>query len=132
MTSKVYRTAQGKIVDLGALEAQNEQTRAVGNMNVNARGDKVDANGNIISTRSQQVNRNLNRGTNAAAGPIPTSDRAQKEDAAAARAAEQAKIEQARAHRQALREQGIAPPIEQPAAGLAAAMSRAAKIIDEE
>ena len=71
MTSKVYRTAQGKLVDLGALEVQNEHVRAVGNMNVNARGDKLDANGNIISTRAQQVNRNLNRNTNATAGPIP-------------------------------------------------------------
>jgi protein involved in temperature-dependent protein secretion len=132
MTSKVYRTAQGKIVDLGALEVQNEHVRAVGNMNVNARGDKLDADGNIISTRSQQVNRNLNRATNTAAGPIPTSSRAQKEDAAAIRAAEQAKIEQARAQRQALREQGAAPPVEQPATGLAAAMARAAKITDEE
>ena len=132
MTSKVYRTAQGKIVDLGALEVQNEHVRAVGNMNVNARGDKLDADGNIISTRSQQVNRNLNRTTNTAAGPIPTSGRAHKEDAAAIRAAEQAKIEQARTQRQALREQGAAPPVEQPAAGLAAAMSRAAKIKDEE
>ena len=132
MTSKVYRTAQGKIVDLGALEAQNEHVRAVGNMNVNARGDKLDANGQVISTRSQQVNRNLNRATNTSAGPIPTSNRAQKEDAAAARAAEQEKIEQARAQRQALREQGAAPPVEQPGVGLAAAMARAAKITDEE
>ena len=132
MTSKVYRTAQGKIVDLGALEVQNEHVRAVGNMNVNARGDKLDADGNIISTRSQQVNRNLNRTTNATAGPIPTSSRTQKEDAASIRADEQAKIEQARAQRQALREQGTAPPVEQPAAGLAAAMARASKITDEE
>lgn len=132
MTSKVYRTAQGKIVDLGALEVQNEHVRAVGNMNVNARGDKLDADGNIISTRSQQVNRNLNRTTNATSGPIPTSSRSQKEDAAAVRAAEQEKIEKARAQRQALREQGATLPVEQPEAGLAAAMARAAKITDEE
>jgi hypothetical protein len=133
MTKKVYRTAQGRIVDLGALEVQNEHVRAVGNMNVNARGDKLDANGRVISTRSQQVNRNLDRATNTAAGPIHTSGRAQKEaDDAALRAAEQEKIEQARAQRQALREQGVAPPVEQPAAGLAAAMARASKITDEE
>jgi len=132
MTNKVYRTAQGRIVDLGALEAQNEHVRAVGNMNVNARGDKLDANGQVISTRSQQVNRNLDRATNTAAGPIPASSRAQKETDVAARAAEQEKIEQARAQRQALREQGVAPPVEQPAVGLAAAMARAAKITDEE
>ena len=49
MTKKVYRTAQGRLVDLGALEVQNEHIRAVGNMNVNARGDKLDADGNVIS-----------------------------------------------------------------------------------
>jgi len=132
MTKKIYRTAQGKIVDLGALEVQNEHVRAVGNMNVNARGDKLDADGNVISTRAQQVNRNLNRTTNATAGPIPTSSRAQKEDTATIRAAEQEKIEQARAQRQALREKGVEPPVEQPAAGLAAAMARAAQIKEEE
>ena len=132
MTKKVYRTAQGRIVDLGALEVQNEHVRAVGNMNVNARGDKLDADGNVISTRSQQVNRNLNRNTNATAGPIPTSSRTQKEEDSAMRAAEQEKIEKARAQRQALREQGSAPPVEQPEAGLAAALARAAKITDEE
>ena len=132
MTKKVYRTAQGKLVDLGALEVQNEHVRAVGNMNVNARGDKLDADGNVISTRSQQVNRNLNRTTNATSGPIPTSSRSQKEDTAAIRVAEQEKIEKARAQRQAARDQGAAPPVEQPAAGLAAAMARAAKITDEE
>jgi len=132
MTKKVYRTAQGRLVDLGSLEVQNEHVRAVGNMNVNARGDKLDADGNVISTRSQQVNRNLNRTTNTAPGPIPTSSRAQKDDAAAIRAAEQEKIEKARAQRQAAREQGVAPPVEQPAAGLAAAMARAAQIKEEE
>ena len=48
------------------------------------------------------------------------------------RVAQEEKIEKARAHRQALREQGVAPPVEQPAAGLAAAMARASKITDEE
>ena len=132
MTSKVYRTAQGKTVDLGTIMLQNEHVRAVGNMNVNARGDKLDADGNVISTRSQQVNRNLNRTTNATSGPIPSSSRSQKEEDSAMRAAEQEKIEKARAQRQALREQGAAPPVEQPEAGLAAALARAAKITDEE
>jgi hypothetical protein len=133
MTNKVYRTAQGKLVDLGALEVQNEHVRAVGNMNVNARGDKLDADGNVISTRAQQVNRNLNRTTNPTSSPIPTGGRAKTEsELAEARAEEKEKIEKARAHRQALREKGVAPTVEQPAAGLAAAMARASKITDEE
>ena len=61
MTNKTYRSAQGKTVDLGALILQNETVRAVGNMNVNARGDRIDENGNAIATRSEQVNRNINR-----------------------------------------------------------------------
>lgn len=61
MTNKTYRTAQGKTVDLGALILQNETVRAVGNMNVNARGDRIDEHGNAIATRSEQVNRNINR-----------------------------------------------------------------------
>ena len=130
MSKKIYRTAQGRIVDFGAIQAQNEQVRAVGNMNVNARGDKLDADGNIISTRAQQVNRNLNRTTT---GPIPTSTHAQKNaEVAAIRAADQEKLEQARLQRQALRAQGVTPPVEQPTTGLAAAMARAAKQPDEE
>lgn len=66
MSRKVYKTAQGKSIDLGALQLQNESIRAVGNMGVNARGDKIDADNKIIKGRNQlvakqykkQVNRN--------------------------------------------------------------------------
>ena len=133
MSKKIYRTAQGRVVDFSALQAQNEQVRAVGNMQVNARGDKLDADGNIISTRAQQVNRNLNRTTNAVVGPIPTSTQSQKDETlAATRAADQEKLEQARLQRQSLRAQGEVPPVDQPATGLAAAMARAAKLPNEE
>jgi hypothetical protein len=133
MSKKIYRTAQGRVVDFGALQAQNEQVRAVGNMQVNARGDKLDADGNIISTRAQQVNRNLNRTTNAVVGPIPTSTQSQKDEhLAAIRAADQEKLEQARLQRQSLRAQGEVPLVDQPATGLAAAMARAAKLPNEE
>ena len=33
--AKMYRSSQGKGIDLGALLLQNETVRAVGNMNVN-------------------------------------------------------------------------------------------------
>ena len=49
MTKDVYRTAQGKPLDMGALRLQNEQVRAVGNMKVNARGDIVNDNNEVIS-----------------------------------------------------------------------------------
>jgi hypothetical protein len=57
MTQKTYRTAQGKIVDLGALQLKNENVRAVGNMNVNARGDLLDSNNRPIDSRNNQVSR---------------------------------------------------------------------------
>jgi len=56
MTSKTYKTAQGKTVDMGRLVLQNEQVRAVGNMKVNARGDVVDDMNRPISSKTQQVN----------------------------------------------------------------------------
>ena len=66
MTRKVYRTAQGKMVDLGRLQLQNENTRAVGNMGVNARGDKVDSMNRPIDKKPAQVQRQYNRQTVAA------------------------------------------------------------------
>lgn len=46
----VYRTALGKTIDMGSLASKNELTRAVGNMGVNARGDKIDGAGRIIKS----------------------------------------------------------------------------------
>ena len=57
MTGRTYKTAQGKTIDLGQLILNNEHVRAVGNMNVNARGDRLDSNNNVIDPKSQQVQR---------------------------------------------------------------------------
>lgn len=64
MTKKVYRTAQGKEIDMGQLILKNENVRAVGNMGVNAKGDLIDHTGRVISSRAEQVNRQYNRETN--------------------------------------------------------------------
>lgn len=64
MTKKVYKSAMGKSVDLGALLLQNEQVRAVGNMGVNAAGDLVDNNNRVIDHRNKQVNKQYRRQTN--------------------------------------------------------------------
>lgn len=55
---KVYKSALGKQVDMGALAAKNEKVRAVGNMKVNARGDTIDATGKVIVPVNQKVNTN--------------------------------------------------------------------------
>ena len=36
---RMYRTMQGRMVDIEKIRAANEDTRAIGNMNVNAKGD---------------------------------------------------------------------------------------------
>jgi hypothetical protein len=61
MTRKVYKSAMGKTVDLGALLLQNETIRAVGNMNVNARGDLVDSSNTVIDQKNRQVQRQYSR-----------------------------------------------------------------------
>ena len=57
MTTKQYRTAMGKTVDMGALMLQNESVRAVGNMAVNAKGDKLNSSNTVIDRKSHQINR---------------------------------------------------------------------------
>lgn len=59
-----YRSAQGRMVDMEVLAKQNEQIRAVGNMGVNARGDLVDSNNNIIQNRNARVADGYNKTVN--------------------------------------------------------------------
>jgi hypothetical protein len=47
----VYRSMQGKEVDMSKLALQNENTVAVGNVRVNARGDELGAGGKIVKKR---------------------------------------------------------------------------------
>lgn len=61
MTQKIYRTAQGKVIDMGKLMLQNEKTRAVGNMNVNARGDVIDDRNEVIETKNTSVKKQYDR-----------------------------------------------------------------------
>ncbi len=50
-----YRTMQGKTIDMEKLMRQNELTPAVGNQNVNARGDLLGKGGKIIKKREDIV-----------------------------------------------------------------------------
>jgi hypothetical protein len=49
----VYRSMQGKEVDMNKLINLNETTPAVGNMRVNARGDELGAGGKIVRKREE-------------------------------------------------------------------------------
>ncbi len=80
---KNYRSAMGKNVDMGALLAKNENTRAVGNMSVNARGDTIDAHGRVIKPVTAKVNQSYantvgNKSAHAVRGkPQPTTPKPQ-------------------------------------------------------
>ena len=80
MTQKVYRTAQGKVVDIGALQLKNEEVRAVGNVPVNARGDLIDSNNRPIDTKNQQVSRQYNKQvtSNVSSNQVYSSQKSQK------------------------------------------------------
>jgi hypothetical protein len=49
---KQVKTAKGRMIDMQALARANEEMRAVspGNINMNARGDRIDKSGNVIQT----------------------------------------------------------------------------------
>jgi hypothetical protein len=56
MSKRVYTTANGKQINIDALIAQNENTIAVGNMKVNARGDQLGAGGKVEASRDKVMN----------------------------------------------------------------------------
>ena len=53
---KVYKTAQGKVIDMDMLRQKNELVPAVGNARVNARGDELGPGGKIVRTREEILN----------------------------------------------------------------------------
>jgi len=50
---RMYRTMQGRMVDIEKLRTANETVRAVGNMNVNARGDVLGPHGQIVTSKAE-------------------------------------------------------------------------------
>lgn len=46
---------QGRMVDIEKLRAANESVQAVGNMNVNARGDVLGAGGKVVTKKEQII-----------------------------------------------------------------------------
>jgi len=52
---KMYRTMQGRMVDIEKLRAANESVQAVGNMNVNAKGDVLGAGGQVVTPKEKII-----------------------------------------------------------------------------
>ena len=72
MATKVYKSAMGRVVDMGTLMLENEHTRAVGNMNVNARGDLLDSNNRVVETKNRQVAKHYQRQVAVPDNHLPT------------------------------------------------------------
>jgi hypothetical protein len=53
MPKRVHRTARGQTIDMESLRLSNEETIAVGNMKVNARGDELGFGGKVVKTRKE-------------------------------------------------------------------------------
>ena len=52
---KVYRSMQGKQIDMETLAARNETMPAVGNVRMNARGDELGPGGIVVRKREDIV-----------------------------------------------------------------------------
>lgn len=57
--ANLYKSARGKTVDMNRLSSQNELTVAVSNIKINARGDELGANGQIIRKNNESLYRGV-------------------------------------------------------------------------
>lgn len=82
---KIYRTAQGRDLDMESIKLKNEMVPALGNMSVNARGDQLGPGGKIIKTREQIMNDHYRSRSNQNVvrpndDPIPTRSQRRQDD----------------------------------------------------
>lgn len=71
--AKRVRTHRGRFIDLEEIKIKNQEAVAVGNMNVNARGDQIDEYGKVIKSRdaiARDHNRTFKSATNTKASVI--------------------------------------------------------------
>ena len=61
----MVKSARGKDIDIQAMRIKHAKQRAVGNANVNARGDLIDKQGKVIKTREQLAQEYNRKNTNA-------------------------------------------------------------------
>ena len=75
---KVYKSMQGKTVDMDLLRQRNELTPAVGNARVNARGDELGPGGKIVKKR-EDVMREYYQSTGKMEDEIPAKRTVEKD-----------------------------------------------------
>jgi hypothetical protein len=67
---KIYTSMKGKEIDMEKLALKNELTPAVGNINVNARGDELGPGGKILRTKEEILQDYYNNNDRTAADRI--------------------------------------------------------------
>ena len=80
MSKRVYKTANGRVINIDAIMAQNEESIAVGNMKVNARGDELGPGGKIERTREKVMAEYYKLNTPVASDYVPMPREAPKKD----------------------------------------------------
>ena len=93
MANRTYKSARGKNINMSAVMLQNEKVRSVGNMNTNARGDKIDSHGNPIVRAQDEVQQYYEDQNSPSEAPVfATAEDAEKYEAE--QAAEAKRIEE--------------------------------------
>lgn len=69
---KIYRTMQGREVDMEKLMRQHELMPAVGNISVNARGDEIGHGGKIVKKREDIISEYYDNNSKEKIEPIQT------------------------------------------------------------
>lgn len=72
MNTRVYTTANGRRINMDSIIAQNEESIAIGNMKVNARGDELGPGGKIERTKDQVMQDYYKLNTPVATDRVPT------------------------------------------------------------
>jgi hypothetical protein len=80
MSKRVYKTANGRVINIDAIMSQHEESIAVGNMRVNARGDELGPGGRIERTREKVMADYYKLNTPVASDYIPVPREAPKRD----------------------------------------------------
>ena len=71
MSKRVYTTANGRNINIDAIIAQNEESIAVGNMKVNARGDELGPGGKVLRTKDKVMQEYYKLNTPVASDFVP-------------------------------------------------------------
>jgi len=71
MSKRVYTTANGKTINIDAIISQNEDSIAIGNMRVNARGDELGPGGKVVRSKDKVMQDYYKLNTPIASDHIP-------------------------------------------------------------